>query len=851
MINETSNPGLLKTKYTKPGLNKYWVPRQDLSYRLDYSLNHKVTLITAPAGYGKTTAVLKWLEPLTLPSAWLSLDAEDNDAIVFWRYICAALDNILSSISKDEEYVFSSQELLKAKVHLSILIDNLTNIPSDILLILDDFHFINNQTVLDDLSYFITYLPANLHLILISRTAPQLKLAKLGLKENLLRIRAKDLRFTSVEIYQYYQARGYLLQEEEIRKIESYTEGWAAALVAVTLSFKDEKYWHHVISSLENSNLHIETYLEEDVFHRWTQEQQDFMVKTSVLDRLCGPLCEAITDYDGSRLLKELYDENCYLVALVDEGRWFRYHHLFMDFLRTKLEKMDTALIQNLHRRAGEWLNTNGLVNEAIEHFLHGAHYQDALLLIEKHGGALVRRGEYAKILSWIERLPVKFSGNSPIIMLLKATYFTNNNDLQSAWKCMEFIELTIKDGLALPEDFRTEYMMVKTNLFLIQGDIENALAAISKAAGCGINQVRNTNFFDINLFDISLYRVPYHIFIKMQKGSSTNYDSFVKHYRSLIRTNPGYAPLVVGEFYYESGRLDEALPKLLASVDEAIHAHCPGALVPAMVTLAKIRRAHGDIAGALEIIQECENRVEKFHKPHWGYMLKAFKMRLYIDLNDNEKLDKWMMERRLSLYQNIIRTREYELIVLARVLIAKKHYGDAHLLLNRLLNFTEGLKRSHSIVEIANLLAITALKNLNEALAEKYFEKALSIGIDEGYIRSFVDELDPMVLLLEQYIQRHNEENRLAAFAQELLNLTKDAVKHSTFLVGPNTFEKLLTPTELKVFNCIIKTYDNHEISAELGITIRTVKAHTGSIYRKLGVKNRLQCLRKVRNTD
>lgn len=151
--------------------------------------------------------------------------------------------------------------------------------------------------------------------------------------------------------------------------------------------------------------------------------------------------------------------------------------------------------------------------------------------------------------------------------------------------------------------------------------------------------------------------------------------------------------------------------------------------------------------------------------------------------------------------------------------------------------------------MEITNLLAITALKNLNGALAGKYFEKALSIGFDEGYIRSFVDELDPMVLLMELYIERHNEEDRLAVYAQELLSQTKEAVKHSTFIISPNAFEKLLTPTELKVFNCILNAYDNTKIAAELGITIRTVKAHTGSIYHKLGVKNRLDCLKKFRN--
>ena len=850
MIKETAvNLGLLKTKYSIPVLNKHLVTRRILNQRLEESLNHKLTLITAPAGYGKTTAVLKWLETLTLPVAWLSLDADDNDAVVFWRYFCAALDSILSGISKDTEYVFASQELLQANVHLSILIDSLSNIHSDFLLVLDDVHLVKYQAILDELSYFICYLPANLHLIVISRTVPRLKLAKLSLKEDLVRIRAKDLRFNTVEIYQYYQVRGYFLQKEEVQRIESYTEGWAAALVSVTLSLKDEKYRHHILSSFGNCNLQIENYLAEDVFNTWTREQQDFMVKTSIVGRLCAPLCEAITDYDGSRLLKELYDQNCFLVALDDEGTWFRYHHLFLDFLRKKLGKKDVALIQNLHLRAGEWLKTNGFYNEAIEHFLQGAHYEEALLLIENHGGVLVKRGEYAHVMSWIEKLPDKYSGNSPMIVLLKATYFTAINDFKSAWKCMEWIELALKEGTALSEDFRTVYMMVQTNLFLIQGDIENALPAIIEAAVCGVTNVMNKDYMDINLYDISIYRTPYYIVIKMLRKSSTEYDSFSKNYRSLISTNPGYAPLIEGEFYYESGRLNDAFPKLISSVDEAINANCLGALVPAMVTLAKIRRARGDITGAIETLEECENRVEKLNKPHWGYMLKAYKVRLYLDMSDTERVDRWRLESKLSLYQDMTRVREYELIVLARVLIEKQRYEDANILLNRLLSFAEGLKRAHSIVEITNLLAITAIKNLNEEMADEYLEKALSIGFDEGYVSSFVDELDPMALLLKMYIKHHNEGDRLTAYAQELLNQTKDAVKHSTFLISPNTFEKLLTPSELKVFNGIINAYDNTEIAAELGITIRTVKAHTGSIYHKLGVKNRLQCLKNFRN--
>ena len=848
-IENSVNFGLIKTKYFLPSLNKHLVTRGLLNHKLDESLNHKLTLLTAPAGYGKTTAVLKWLETVALPAAWLSLDAGDNDAIVFWRYFCAALNSVSNGISSTTDYVLESPELLKAKVHLSILIDSLTEIPSASLLVLDDFQHITNQDVLDDLSSLLTYLPANLHLILLSRTTPPLKLAGLGLKENLLRIRAEDLRFNSGEIYQYYQARGYFLPKEDIQKVENYTEGWAAALVAVSLALKDKMFWNHAMSSFGKCDLHIETYLAEDVFHTWTQEQQDFMIKTSIADRLCGPLCEAITDYNGNRLLQELYEQNSFLVALDDQGTWFRYHHLFKDYLHKKLGNRETAMIQNLHRRAGEWLKTNGFGKEAIEHFLQGAHYNEALQLIEKQGGGLLRRGEYTQVISWIERLPDQYAEKSVMILLQKASYFTKINNFEKAWQCLASIELALKKENRHIKDLGAEYMQVRANLFLRQGEIKAALSAINEAAALGINPIMSTNYLDLNLYDISIYRTPYHFVMAILRKSPSEFNLFTKNYRSLISTNPGYAPLIAGEFYYESDRLEEAMPKLLVSVDEAMQANCPGAYVPAMVTLAKIRRAHGDMAGVLQVIEECESKLEAFHKLHWGYMVKAFKVRMYIELNDDEKLDKWLKESRLSLFQEIVSTREYELIVLCRVLLAKKQYQDAHLLLNRLLIFAEKSKRSHSITEIMNLLAITALKDLKKELAEEYMEKALSLGIEEGYIRSFVDELEPMALLLELYLERHPEENSLTAYALELLSRTRNAVKHSTFKISPNEFEKMLTPTELKVFNYILNAYDNPTIAAELGITVRTVKAHTSNIYQKLGVKNRLQCINIFKN--
>ncbi|HYE11860.1 MAG TPA: hypothetical protein VEF53_16965 [Patescibacteria group bacterium] len=255
---------LIGTKYSKPEINQYLISHQRLHQRLDNSLTCKLTFVMAPAGYGKTTAVLDWLEKCGLLAAWMSVDSYDNNPTVFWRYVCTALDGICNGLSKDTEYVFSSLELLKASIHINILIDRLSVVQSDFLLVLDDLHLITDSSILQGLSYLIDYLPAKMHLIFISRTEPELGLARHRIKWQIQQLDEKDLRFVKEEIFSFYQARGYTLENEDVKKVENYTEGWAAALVAVAMSMEDAGGSNDVISALAQSNRDIEQYLKDE-----------------------------------------------------------------------------------------------------------------------------------------------------------------------------------------------------------------------------------------------------------------------------------------------------------------------------------------------------------------------------------------------------------------------------------------------------------------------------------------------------------------------------------------------------------------------------------------------------------
>ncbi len=836
--------GLLKTKYTIPESNQQLIPRPLLNVKLADALNCKLTLVTAPAGYGKTTAVLKWLEDLPLLSTWLSADTHNNSPTLFWRYFCAALDSILDGISKDTEYVFTSPELLNANIHLNILIDRLSGIKQDTIFVLDDLHLITNQEIIDAMSFFISYLPSNIHLILISRIEPRMKLAKLVLKEDLLRLRAKDLRFSTEEIEQYFKTRGYYLEKENIQKIESYTEGWAAALVAVALSFKHEQHRNSVINSFGSCNLHIENYLVEDVMSTWTEEQWEFMQETSICDQLCGPLCEAVSGHHGSRLLKELYGQNSFLNALDEEHTWFRFHHLFLDFLRKRLRKKDNSFIKDLHCRAGDWFMENDFCEEAIAHFLQGGYYETAIALMEKLFFPMIFQGIYSKGISWLQIVPDRYKENSSPAMFFEMYYYASIENFEKALEFVQKAEHFIKINASASDSLQLQYILAKINIFYRQGDIKSVLQLLRHLPP--LNPIDITSsYVDFNLHDISCFRTKLKVFAKLFKEDTAKFYSATGNFSALFRTMAGYEPLVVGEFHYESGNPEKALPQLAAAIDEAVNASCPGALVPAMVTLAKIKRAHGDMSGAIEIIEECENRVAEFHKPHWGYLLRAFKVRLHLDMGNIEAADSWMKGSRLGIYQEITAAREYELIVLARVLIRKHRYNDANILLNRLLNFAEGKKRVHSVVEITILLAVTAMKNLNDEAAAEYIGKALSIGIEEGYVSSFADELTPMVSLLEMYTDKYKKSVKLAAYSKKLLNFTRESLRRSLLSTGLEATIHL-TPTEQKVLNLIIDAFSNQEIADKLEITMSTVKAHTGSIYKKLGVKNRAQCIKK-----
>ena len=856
---------MIKTKLCAPTINKNIISREKLLTKLQHAKEGKLTLVMAPAGYGKTTAVLDWLGKCGLPFAWLSLSERDNHPMNFWEYICAALDGIAEGISKETEYVFSSQDMMEANIHLDILIDRLSEHSFDFLLVLDDLHLIKDPSILAGLSYLIDFLPEKMHLIFISRTLPDLELARHRIKWQVQRLEEEDFRFGEEEILRFYQARGITLQNNELDAVEKYTEGWAAALVAVTLSMGDG-VGHDALAALPRASKDIGQYLRDEVIRGWSPEKRFFAMKTSILDTLWPDLCNAVTgDNNGGRLLKEIAEENGFLTALDGQRRSYRYHHLLKSFLREMLQERYPEEIPRLYMRAGCWLREQGSLPEAIEYFLSGGVYEQAYELIERRVDHLIHKNDFGRLLSWVERLPDEYRDKSFKSAVIYAMYYAEvgKYDLSRQW--VDRMKALKDDAryTSVPswEVYSSRYcILVEVNLLLRQGNI----AFLPLISGTSYSKdYKMPEYNDFNTADIYFYRSPINMLKDLIKEAPEKYGAMVENYRKIISKNPGYAPLAIGEYMYESNRMEEALPYLLKAQEEAREANCPGALVPAMVNIARIKRAGGDIDGAFAVLEECEKRLRSAGKPHWSYLLHAYRCRLFIETGNLDKAREWISSSRLNIFTELNRTREFELIVYARVLILLNRTQDAELLLQRLLSFTGGNGRLHSRAEVLNLLAMLASRNHHARLALKYIDELLDIGMAEGYVRSFLDEGAPMAPILRAYVKsRRNssdmyKEKEKKLFAGNLLKQirgsalqTVQAGDEAAAAAAGKLLEQL-TDQEKKVLELMAGAATNQEICEKLGISLSTVKSHTGNIYGKLGLKNRTQCVKLMRELE
>ena len=409
---------LLSTKFHKPSVPPKRVQRSSLIQHLNEGLEsgQQVVLVSAPAGFGKTTCVSEWVDTLDMPCAWLSLDAGDDDPGRFFTYLVAVLQNANRKIGAEIEGILRAGQLPPAEVISTTLINDILEFDREFFLVLDDFHVIQDRLILDVLEKLVTNLPETLHLVFVTREDPSLPLAQLRAKNHLTEIRAGDLRFTSNDISCFLNdVMGLSLSKADIGVLEGKTEGWVVGLQLAGLSVRGRTDPSGFINSLSGSHRHILSYLTEEVLNRQSEEIQHFLFQTSILDKLNGDLCDAVAGRSDSRtLLEKLFNANLFLIPLDDVGQWYRYHHLFADLLRDLQNTVQKDKIAELHKRASHWYTQAGMASEAIQHALSAKDYPTAVNLLEEHAMDMIMQG-YAKTMNaWVQAIPDEWNSQSP-----------------------------------------------------------------------------------------------------------------------------------------------------------------------------------------------------------------------------------------------------------------------------------------------------------------------------------------------------------------------------------------------------------------------------------------------------
>ncbi|MGE5124271.1 MAG: hypothetical protein ACM3H7_07105, partial [Acidobacteriaceae bacterium] len=401
---------LLTSKLVVPFLRPSLVPRPRLVNQLYEGLQtkRKLTLVSAPAGFGKTTLVVDWLKQIDIQAAWLSLEESDNELPRFLAYLAKSLQLADEGIGTPLLSVLRAPRLPSIENVMAELLNEIALRADPIILVLDDYHLLAEAAILAVLEYIIIHQPPQLHLVLITREDPDLPLARLRARDQLTEIRARDLRFTQEETGSFLRSvMGLALSEQEVAELEDRTEGWAVGLQLAGLSMQKQGDLRSFISDFSGSDRHILDYLTDEVIQQQPEEIRTFLLQTSILDRLSGPLCDALTERtDSAEILEHLEAANLFVVPLDEERHWFRYHHLFSDLLRNQLRHSQPELIPELHRRASSWYEINGDIQAAIEHAMRDTNLNRAAYLIDQHAIASLYQGKVAMVLDWFDRLP-------------------------------------------------------------------------------------------------------------------------------------------------------------------------------------------------------------------------------------------------------------------------------------------------------------------------------------------------------------------------------------------------------------------------------------------------------------
>jgi LuxR family maltose regulon positive regulatory protein len=890
---------LLAGKLRIPRRRAGFLPRPGVSERLDTATTKDLALVCAPAGFGKTTALAEWAHASRRPVAWLALDEGDNDGTRFWRHVTAALSASVHDTTagrRPTDVGASASEL-----PLRPITDLLAGAGTPIVLVLDDYHLIDAAAVHDAVTEMVERLAPRLRIVIASRADPPLPLGRLRARGQLAELRATDLAFTTDQAASLLRdVAGIPLADTSVAVLAERTEGWAAGLQLAALSLQERPEPDAFVAAFSGTHRHVLDYLAAEVLDRQSDDTVRFLLDTSVLEQVSGPLADAVTGrHDSQQTLERIERANLFLVPLDDDRGWWRYHHLFADLLRARLRHRHPERVGALHRAAADWWDRHGTSiaatpwrspDPAIRHAVAAQDHHRAAQLIERHFDATFRRGEETTLGRWLAALPPDVAEARPRVLLIHAFLSLFAGGLDEGRRLVDKVERAARGSFdesfepsagrpaSLVANIPAAIAVLHTQIAWIQGDADGIRAhgSAAKAAltpdDVGLafitgDYLAMAAWMDGRVSDAerelralatatphtaSSYQTAWPRFVLgrvlLTQGRLTAAErAFAATSGDLPLGHVGLATVA-----YQRDDLDRAMDEAVAGVDGCRRLAHALPLAESLATLAWLRHATGDARGALDALDEASRALPSRGVTALLDPVPTMRVRLLLAQGDVDEAARWITAHGWERSDDLRFTRLREHLAVARTRLAQDRPDDAEALLSRLHVRAIAQYRTGDVIEIQALRALALAAQDDESAALAALGEAVARAADTGHVRVFTDEGAAMAdLLARMYTRRDAEraDDRSSAHTAALLRAFGQgaAAPHSRGGAAPGLVVPL-TDREIEVLERLATGRSNQQIASELFVALVTVKKHVSHILDKLGATNRTEAVARAR---
>lgn len=844
------------------------------------SSHQPLTLVSAPAGYGKSALVAEWRENTRRTITWLALDESDNEPVRFFLYFTAALQKADETIGTELMTLLEANQLPPRETLIALLTEDLLASETSLVCVLDDFQSIQDPFILDILQELIAQ-PQLLQFVIVTREDPALPLGRLRAHAQLTEIRAADLRFSKDETKRFFfDVMLIPLSESDLSLLEERAEGWVAGLQLAGLSMKGRKDPSAVIASLSGNHRHILGYLTEEVLKQQSPSVQEFLLQTSILAKFNADLCNAVTQRgDAAALLDQLLASNLFLIPLDDEGRWYRYHHLFAGLLLGIQSRSHPKLVKELHIRSAEWFEHQHMPLDAIDHALAAEDFARAAALLETHTWTLLNQGYVRRVEAWMQSLPAEWRAQSPCtnfgfawMYLLRGNFAKVNPHLQQVESALE--------NASAADDLRAESLALKANLLQSQGRIPEAIehaqhalmivppanVRVSGLAYLGLG----AGYRQAVQFDLAVDALQQAIRFSRESGDSVTGALATTHLilmslqhgrlhfaeevssqmiERMERSNGAVPPIIgavygaLGLVYYERNQVERARDHYLRGIQLGTFLGHHASLVYTQLNLARLLLAEGDLDGAAKNLREAQELIQA-GAPGWlRPSLLARQVQYFLAIDNLPEAEAIVRQSGITAGGQV--THATDEIQLAYVRIMLRRGKEADLkegiqLAERILKLAESGQRNNTSM-LASMLGALIHERLGDARsASEWLIRALALAEPEGYIRLFVDEGAPVASILQRLAKTEYVLTLLAAFPA--------AERPSP---RPHPADGLIEPLserESEVLRLLARGLKYTEIAEQLVVSVNTVRFHIKSLYGKLSVDKQAKAVERAR---